>query len=423
MSLVVKIKSEQHHEYKLRVQEDSTVRELIISVSRKEKCRDEQVRLTHKGIPLGNDQTMTDLGAAFLATPVLNLIIIPDMKTITSLKFETTDEESEMTIRFPIGTWLETKIKGSILIESDDNLVNEWCLGKVVGHTGTGYMLEIFENYKFLMPPKIEASYDEVRVGRQQSVDLARRKSEQDFKYDVISEADIPKERKSEDLRSNRRPKTKGQAHRTTQSALFKKGGRKPGLTTPIVKKRRSWSAGQRRRSKQNLLEISEDEKREDYRSKVKEYTSKYPSMDPSDVKMYVRVFRSELDKRRKGVITKTVLKRWIKANKIDLEESTIDELLGTLDIKDAKVSMDNFINIMCSCSKAKPKTDETRELFSKFDLDWDGVISKSELKTGMKNIFGEDMSDDKLTQMIKEADSTGLGAINFEDFSKMMKR
>jgi len=422
MSLVVKIKGMKSHEYKLRVQEDSTVKELTALVSQKEKCHDDQVKLTRDGFPLGDDQTMKGLGAAFLAAPVLDLLIMPDMNTIQSLKFEPTDEDSEMSIRFPIGTWVETKIKGSVLIESDDNMVNEWCLGKVVEHTGSGYLLEIFENYKFLMPPKIEAAYNEVRIGRQHSVDLARRKSDEDFKYDIRD--DVPEEKKTEaPRRSSRTPKPKVQAHRSTQSALFKKGRRKPGLTTPVVKKRRSWSAGQRRRSKQNLLGVSEDDLREDYKSKVKEYTEKYPSMDPSDVRMYVRVFRSELDKRRRGVITKTVLKRWIKANKIDLEESTIDELLATLDLKDAKVSMDNFINIMCSSSKAKPKTDETRELFNKFDLDGDAVISKSELKAGMKNIFGQDMSEDKLTQMIKEADSTGLGTINFEDFSKMMKR
>jgi len=431
MSLVVKVKSDKSHELELQVQVSTTVKELVASVCKEEKCDEELLMLTYNGNCLALDKSMTDIGPAFLAAPVLSLLILPK---VNSLKFEALDtggerpydlDDSEVTIRLPVGTWVETKIKGSILIESDNS--NEWCLGKVLEDTGTGYLLEIFENYKFFMPPKIVAAYSDVRLARSQSVELARQKTgDEEFKTAINSargkEQDrlMPEEKKSEvSLRPKRQ--LQGQAHKPSKTAVFKKGRRKSGLTTPnIKKKRRSWSAGtsnQKRRSKENLPDMSED-----YRSKVKEYTTKYPSLDSSDVKMYVRVFRSELDKKRKGVITKSEFKIWIKANNIDLEESIIDELLSTLDTKGSSVNMDNFISIMCS-PRLKPRNDDTRELFNKFDLDGDGIISKSELKKGMKSIFGQDIPEDKLTQMIKEADSTGRGAICFQDFRKMMKR
>jgi len=162
-------------------------------------------------------------------------------------------------------------------------------------------------------------------------------------------------------------------------------------------------------------------ELKDDYKSQVRRYTAKYPNLKPSAVKIYVRLFRTELDKKRVGMIKKSELKNWIKANNVHLEESAVNELLTSLDHKGERITMDNFIDIMCGQS-ARTKENETRELFKSFDMDGDGIISKSELKTGMKNIFGKDISEDKLTMMIKQADSTGRGGIGYNDFCKMMK-
>jgi len=430
MSLLVKINLVQNgRELKLDAQQNTTVENLITSVCKKENCDEAQVEMSYNGSILPKEETMADLGSAFLAAPVLDMVILPKMNPKNSFQlslgmisdndtFESprtlTRRSSSVTIRFPIGSWVETKIKGSILIESD----NEWCLGKVLEDTETGYLLEIFESYKFLMPPKIEAPFSDVRMARSNSVRLARQKTNDDDVKSAIHLAAVeePEEKliESPNRIGNKRL---GERHRASQSVLWKNRNK---LVTPNKNKRRSWSAGSgnpRRRSRKNILDTSED-----YRFKLREYTAKFPHLDPKDLKMYVRIFRSELDKKRQGAITKNKFRGWIKRENIGLEESTINELLSTLDSKDGSVSMDDFIRIMCSQILEK-KENTTRELFDKFDLDGDDVISKSELRAGMKSIFEQDFAEDKLTKMIKEADSTGTGSINFKDFCKMMKR
>jgi len=54
------------------------------------------------------------------------------------------------------------------------------------------------------------------------------------------------------------------------------------------------------------------------------------------------------------------------------------------------------------------------------FDKDGSGKISKQELKEVMKNL-GENLSDQEITEMIREADDNGDGEVDFEEFVKMM--
>lgn len=152
----------------------------------------------------------------------------------------------------------------------------------------------------------------------------------------------------------------------------------------------------------------------------MNECIKKFPDIDPEEIKAYIRLFRSELDIKKKGAITKEELSKWIKDNKIDLKEATLDEMLKSLDIKDGAVNMEHFIDIICS-AKVGTKGREVRELFKSFDLDSNGVITAEELKLGLKKLFNQDISDDKLLHMVKQADSSGTGTICFKDFKRMM--
>jgi len=441
MSIVVTIKlhKAQKSEFELEVWEDTTVKELAETICSRENCDEDQLEFSNDGTTLSLETSMADLGPDFLADPIISVMILPKIKlesrpslsTISlSQKFENLSESSE-TGRFPVGSWVETKIKGSILI---DESKNEWCVAKVLEDTGTGYMLEIFENYKYLMPPKIEAADADVRTGRRQSVRFAREKTGDVGSKSIVEEVrgkpklreiqsamPLDEKRNFQDgARRSYRNLPSEQKHKASKSDLWgqRKRKSKTGLPTKSNNRRSTWSAGNRKRkSKRNLLEASEE-----YRAKVREYISKYPDLEPNRVKMYVRVFRSELDKKKEGVITKSELAMWIKANNIEADESTVNQLLSSLE--DAEdVNMEKFIDLMCSSNKVIKKDPETRELFKKFDVNGDGVISLDELRDGMKNIFDQDISDDKLKQMMKQADSTGLGAICFIDFRKMMKK
>ena len=55
------------------------------------------------------------------------------------------------------------------------------------------------------------------------------------------------------------------------------------------------------------------------------------------------------------------------------------------------------------------------------FDKDGNGKISKEELKLVMKNL-GENLTDAEISEMILEADDNGDGAVDYEEFVKMMQ-
>ena len=56
----------------------------------------------------------------------------------------------------------------------------------------------------------------------------------------------------------------------------------------------------------------------------------------------------------------------------------------------------------------------ELKEAFSVFDQDGDGFINARELKQVMANL-GENLSDEDIDAMVKEADKDGDGKINFK--------
>ena len=47
--------------------------------------------------------------------------------------------------------------------------------------------------------------------------------------------------------------------------------------------------------------------------------------------------------------------------------------------------------------------------------------ISASELKTMMKRAMGEELTDEEVDEMIREADIDGDGQVDFEEFCQMM--
>ncbi len=63
---------------------------------------------------------------------------------------------------------------------------------------------------------------------------------------------------------------------------------------------------------------------------------------------------------------------------------------------------------------------DSLAQAFKVFDKDGDGYITGVELKLVMKQL-GEDLSDEQLADMMREADNNGDGRIDFSEFCKMM--
>jgi len=450
MSVSIKIKLDDNKDdFELKVDKSATVADVIAAISARQQCANERITIRSEGVPLSRKSSIKELDInvalhASLGQPEV-IIVAQDLPSFeersrerASVTIDKKKNESpaveifESTVdRFPVGRWVETKIKNSLLSEGEDN--DQWCIGKVIKDTRPGYILEIFESYKYFMPSKVQAADDEVRRAKRQSLRLIKLKSdektsdEEDSMFDLKTDsgADNPKvagKGKKDARRKARRARTyEINVRRRARSRDFNRrvsaDSHKKKASTP------RWNRGRRATvvpSSSAPESVSSEDLSRAYHSIEKEYVKKFPDIEPSEIKTYIRLFRKELDIWKMGRITKEKLSKWIKENKINLKESSLDEMLKSLDIQDGRVNMENFIDIMCS-AKVGTKGRELRELFKSFDTDGNGAISIEELRLGMKKLFKQDIPDDRLEQMVKEADSTGTGEICFKDFKRMM--
>uniref|UniRef100_A0A0K0ELS2 EF-hand domain-containing protein n=1 Tax=Strongyloides stercoralis TaxID=6248 RepID=A0A0K0ELS2_STRER len=90
-------------------------------------------------------------------------------------------------------------------------------------------------------------------------------------------------------------------------------------------------------------------------------------------------------------------------------EEFTVGELSELLTEKFVKCDIDEA-------------TSELKSAFKMFDKDQKGFINFEDLKRVVGEL-GENINDDELWDMIKEADATKNGHVNENDFMAMMKR
>ena len=104
-------------------------------------------------------------------------------------------------------------------------------------------------------------------------------------------------------------------------------------------------------------------------------------------------------------------------------DESEVADMINDVDVNgDGEIDFDEFITMMAKrMSESGSSQDaELREAFKVFDKDGDGFITSTELKLVMKQL-GEDLTDEQLADMMKEADSNSDGRIDFPEFCKMM--
>ena len=75
---------------------------------------------------------------------------------------------------------------------------------------------------------------------------------------------------------------------------------------------------------------------------------------------------------------------------------------------------MNEFISIIESRKETVHFEDAMVQAFDVFDQDGDGYIDRHELKQVMSNL-GNDLPDEVIADMIRQADMDGDGRINFE--------
>ena len=72
--------------------------------------------------------------------------------------------------------------------------------------------------------------------------------------------------------------------------------------------------------------------------------------------------------------------------------------------------------------SNSDSTEEEIRELFHRFDKDGDVIITTEELGTVLRSL-GQNPTEAELKDMIKEADTTSSGTLDFQEFRTMMKK
>uniref|UniRef100_A0A7S1EQ50 EF-hand domain-containing protein n=1 Tax=Timspurckia oligopyrenoides TaxID=708627 RepID=A0A7S1EQ50_9RHOD len=129
----------------------------------------------------------------------------------------------------------------------------------------------------------------------------------------------------------------------------------------------------------------------------------------------------SLFDKDGDGTITTSelgVVMRSMGQNPTDAE---LRQMIGEVDA-DGNGSIDfaEFVTLMARKMTNTSRDLEIMEAFKVFDRDASGKISASELKQVM-NSLGENLSDEEIEQMLKEADVNGDGEIDYDEFVKML--
>ncbi|KAL8610994.1 hypothetical protein ACOMHN_042610 [Nucella lapillus] len=69
----------------------------------------------------------------------------------------------------------------------------------------------------------------------------------------------------------------------------------------------------------------------------------------------------------------------------------------------------------------APETSDNLREAFRIFDKDGNGMVSALELRHVLTSL-GEKLTDEEVDEMMREADMTGDGQVNYQDFVRVME-
>jgi centrin-1 len=92
------------------------------------------------------------------------------------------------------------------------------------------------------------------------------------------------------------------------------------------------------------------------------------------------------------------------------------------LDESGGSVEFQEFAEMMTERMNSRDTREEIMKVFALFDEEGTGKITFRNLKRVAQEL-GEDLTDEELNEMIDEADRTGEGAINQEDFFRVMKK
>eukprot|EP00696_Hemimastix_kukwesjijk_P014127 gnl/Hemi2/28064_TR9272_c0_g1_i1.p1 gnl/Hemi2/28064_TR9272_c0_g1~~gnl/Hemi2/28064_TR9272_c0_g1_i1.p1 ORF type:complete len:206 (+),score=91.89 gnl/Hemi2/28064_TR9272_c0_g1_i1:85-618(+) len=123
------------------------------------------------------------------------------------------------------------------------------------------------------------------------------------------------------------------------------------------------------------------------------------------------------------GTIDAKELKVAMRALGFEPKKEEIKKMIADVDQEGTgTIDYHEFLKMMTSKMSEKDSTEEILKAFRLFDDEDSGSISLKNLKRVAREL-GETMTDEELMEMIEEADRSGTGAINQEDFIRIMKK
>ncbi len=126
-------------------------------------------------------------------------------------------------------------------------------------------------------------------------------------------------------------------------------------------------------------------------------------------------------DKDKDGYITTKELGDIMKNLGQTPSEAELQDMINEVDIDgNGTIDFKEFLGLMARKMRDADTEEELIEAFKVFDRDGNGLISGNELQHVMTSL-GENISQDEVEEMIKEADLDGDGYINYEEFVRMI--
>ncbi|KAI1731434.1 EF hand domain-containing protein [Ditylenchus destructor] len=126
-----------------------------------------------------------------------------------------------------------------------------------------------------------------------------------------------------------------------------------------------------------------------------------------------------EFDLNGDGYIQKNELKAvMIKMGQSPTEEELIAMFNAADQDQDGNIDFHEFLTI----ARANPLSLSLKAVFEELDVDGDGHITRSELRTAFQRM-GHALTDQEIKAIYKHVDINNDGKINFQEFCEMMTR
>ncbi|XP_062598590.1 neo-calmodulin-like isoform X5 [Saccostrea cucullata] len=162
-----------------------------------------------------------------------------------------------------------------------------------------------------------------------------------------------------------------------------------------------------------------------------KKMANGFTSQENHDMKQAFELF----DKNHDGKISSDELGRVLRTLGHNYSQEEVEDMIKNADTNEnGFVEFDEFVVMMrrwthnsvvegadgVSTSSSSSKSEKQLEAFRVFDMDGNGYIDKHELRYTMRRL-GENLSDEDIKEMFKEADLNGDGLIDYSEFSRLL--